>query len=305
MNAGAGDRPAEGNPVRSRAIGLGDPVGAAEHHALHRSIAVEQRDGRVGTQEPEHMRRAEPFTTGHHLTEPGERSEVFIDDHVEQAAGQPHGIDARLGDVGPERGGGQVPLCRDDGCPAGQQHRPKFEREHVPRHRRGEGHCAAGAKTRKAVALEQARGRAMRSEHRLGSAGRARGEEDSAGIGVLHTSRPEASRRFGRTRGDGPQPDRGSGSRLCDQHGAVQSRGRLRHAAIWPGRVEQGVGSSGLEHGDQRDDQLVAARQHDRHLVAGSHTVLDEVGRPCVRGAIELAVGQAAACRADGHRIRP
>ena len=76
------------------------------------------------------------------------------------------------------------------------------------------------------------------------------------------------------------------------EHGVEARRG--------PVRRQQAVGGSGLQHGQQRDDQVGAARQQDRHPVAGSHPGGDQARRPGIRGGVELRVRDRARALDDG-----
>jgi hypothetical protein len=90
-------RAAERDAVGAVAVRGGDPVGRGEDRALHRPVPVEQQDVRMPAEEPADVRGGQPLPAGHDLAQAAEGVRVLVHDHVEEAAGEPDGVDAVLG----------------------------------------------------------------------------------------------------------------------------------------------------------------------------------------------------------------
>ncbi len=281
----------------------------SEDGGLGGAIAVGEGD----TELFEHAARVSgrhDVATGEQLLHRTQGLEVGLHHLGEEACGQPERRHLRITEhLAQLLQGGRLGR-HDDEAGAMQQRTPDFERGSVE----GDGgqlqQRLVGTEAGEVDAQQGAKDVAVGGAHALGPAGGAGGEVH-VGQRVGQGGRSQLMRRLGSERG---VVQHHGGESLHREAGQQRARGDerlgprvLHHAGqslTRVGRVQRHVSATGLEDGDEGDDELQRALHGERDAGVGTHTKPAQVVRERVGALIELTVGEARGAELDGDVVR-
>gem|GEM_PF-5472986 len=303
---GVGDRAADGDVVGARDRHDGRPDGG-----LGRAVHVPQRHAGVEQAARQRGRQRLAAAQG---TEAGRCLPAFVEQQVPGGRRGLHDGDAVLRDQRGQRlAVHRVLALGQDGAGAGDQRQQQLEHGYVERQRGHGQQPVVRAQPRFALhAGEEVDDAALQHHHALGLAGGAGGVDHVGRRGGVGQGE---QRGVGR-RGDrclvlvdaqlpfARQVDQLGMAGLGDHHAEAGVLLHVLQALAREVRIQRHIGGTGLQHGQQRGQQVHAAAQAQADPLAAADAARVQQLRDAVGPGFELAVGELASLGLDGDAVR-
>ncbi|CAM5486505.1 hypothetical protein SGRIM128S_07473 [Streptomyces griseomycini] len=316
VRARVGDRDADVGGLLGPRV---DDGGGGPHGGLGRAVHVE--DGGGVPAQGAGQGRGQRLAAGQHAHPVQGGGPAVGGERLPEAGGGLHDGDAVSGEERAQGGGVArlVPVGEDD-LGAVQEGAEDLQGGDVEAHGGHGEQPVSGDETGPAAhVVQEVDERPGRHDDALGAAGRAGGVDHVGRVAgvrgcravrvgrVVVGPRVQLRARVGRVEDDdtaGPVGGQGvavlPGGQQDSGPGLGQHQGDPVAREV---RVDGKVCGARLEHGEQRDDQLLGAGQGERHIPLGAAAERDEVVRQPVGGLVQFPVGERAAPGRQGHGV--
>ena len=311
VDPGVADRAAEQHRASSGVEVSRHLVAGGEGGALGRTVAGDEPGRGQQAQSLAHVVDRQRLATHQQLPDLEQDLGRFVDHRVVERGRQGQRVDPMLAHHPSQLPDRRHPLLEQHTTATVEQSPPNLHRRSVERHGRELEQGAAPCIIRVVDPTEQAQDPLVADLDPLGTSGRARGVADVGEVlgHHLHGAGPAvAGRDLRRVRIEEDPAGSVRGERSGETHMAEHHRHlRVFQQEGEPGRriggVEGNVGSSGLEDGEETNDQIEAAVHVQAHEIAGHHSEGSQVVGQTVRPEVELAIGQRSFAAGDRRGI--